>query len=134
MSQHIATIQAIYAAFAKGDVPSILAHLAEDVQWEWGWAQDSGIPWYKPGKGRKHVEGFFGALRQVEIKTFQPLALLGDNQWVAVPIDLEAKVVATGRTVKEVEMHLWGFNEAGKVNKFRHYVDSLAHFKAFKGH
>ena len=29
-----ATVQAIYEAFGKGDLDTILGHLADDVQWE----------------------------------------------------------------------------------------------------
>lgn len=32
----IETVRQIYAAFGRGDVPAILACLAEDVDWEYG--------------------------------------------------------------------------------------------------
>lgn len=126
------TVAAIYAAFGKGDVPAILAHLADDVEWEFGGA-DSGIPWYKPRKGKANVPGFFADLAAIEITKFAPLAILADGDYVAVPIDLEARVKATGKVVKEIEGHLWVFNKQGKVRQFKHWVDTLSHYRAWKG-
>jgi ketosteroid isomerase-like protein len=34
MSTLISTVQSMYAAFGRGDVPGILAHLSPDVSWE----------------------------------------------------------------------------------------------------
>ena len=44
MFQHAKTVEAIYAAFGRGDIPGILAALREDVEWEDD-AVDQGIPW-----------------------------------------------------------------------------------------
>ena len=33
---HIETVQKIYEAFGKGDVPAILGHLSDDADWEYG--------------------------------------------------------------------------------------------------
>ena len=33
---NLATVQAIYAAFGRGDVPAILSHLTDGVAWEHG--------------------------------------------------------------------------------------------------
>ena len=45
---NVATVQKIYEAFGKGDVPAILAVLADDVEWE-SWEDNSsvkaGVPW-----------------------------------------------------------------------------------------
>lgn len=41
--QNLATVQTIYAAFGRGDVPTILGALSEDIEWEAG-GLDHGIP------------------------------------------------------------------------------------------
>ena len=44
---NVAAVEAIYAAFGRGDVPSILERLADDVRWDdWGdsFAQRAGVP------------------------------------------------------------------------------------------
>lgn len=43
MSRHAKTVEAIYAAFGRGDIPGILAALRENVEWEHD-AVDQGIP------------------------------------------------------------------------------------------
>ena len=57
----IETVQQIYAAFGRGDVPAILAHLADDVEWEYATAPNP-IPWLQPLRGRGQVPKFFEAL------------------------------------------------------------------------
>ncbi len=41
---HVETVQQMYEAFGKGDVPAILAHLASDVEWEYG-VNSTDVPW-----------------------------------------------------------------------------------------
>ena len=40
MSEHAETVNAIYEAFGRGDIPSILGRLDPDVRWE-SWAGNS---------------------------------------------------------------------------------------------
>ena len=53
---NLSTVQGIYESFGKGDVPAILAVLADDVEWE-AWADNSavkaGLPWMTPGTARR---------------------------------------------------------------------------------
>jgi ketosteroid isomerase-like protein len=124
------TVQHMYAAFGRGDVPAILACLAEDVQWEYGERGPSPapVPWLQPRRGRDAVIGFFEALTALEFSRFVPHKLLADGPLVVALIDLEATVRATGRTVVEDdEVHLWHFDAAGKVCRFRHRADSWVH-------
>lgn len=55
MSHALETIQSIYAAFGRGDIPAILAQLADDVAWE-QWpdhrAQQAGVPWLQERRGQ----------------------------------------------------------------------------------
>lgn len=124
------TIQQIYQAFGRGDVPAIIERLAEDVAWEHD-ALDHGVPWLKPGQGRQHVLSFFGIVgSELNISKFEVKNLLvGDNQVVAV-IDIEAKVNATGKTFRDHELHLWTFAPNGKIARFRHVVDTHQHWLA----
>jgi len=48
-------------------------------------------------------------------------------------IDLAGVVKATGRAVaEEHQVHLWHFNEAGKVACFCHKVDTYQHWRAWQ--
>ena len=127
---HVTTVQKMYDAFGRGDVPGILAHLADDVAWD----QDApayGVPIYEPGTGKAHVERFFGALQGLEFLKFEPTNFLSGANQVAVTIDIEVKVKATGRAVKALEIHLWTFGDDGKVTRFFHCIDRHAFVLAY---
>lgn len=129
---HTDTVQRIYAAFGAGDVESILAALADDVEWEYG-PETADVPWLRHRRGRGEVPAFFSALQELEIHRFRPTAVLGSGAVVVALVDLEATVRATGVRITEPdEVHIWYFNEAGLVQKFRHRVDTLQHRDALR--
>ena len=133
MSNHLATIGAIYEAFGKGDIPTILSHMAEDVQWE-QWADNSaqaaGVPWLAPRQGKAGVLAFFQVLGGMPIKDFQVLGMMAGGNQVAVEFVIEAEVPSTGGHYRDEEMHLWTFDESGKVIRLRHYTDTAKHIAA----
>jgi uncharacterized protein len=133
MSQ-IERVKAIYAAFARGDVPFMLECLAPDVVWEYG-SDGHGVPWLKPRRGRAEVVGFFQTLaEELEFRRFEPTAFLEGPAIVAALCQVEATVKRTGRALVEVdEVHLWHFDSVGHVSKFRHAADTHAHLLAAAG-
>ncbi len=133
MSDHRQTVYAIYEAFSRGDVSTILGHLAEDVQWEYAWS-DSPIPWLAPGRGRDHVARFFGSLAdQLEFNRFDINQVLAGEGIVVALVNLDVTVRATGRHIVETdEPHIWYFNDSGLVHKFRHAPDTHQHVQALQ--
>lgn len=121
----IETVQEIYAAFGRGDVPAILQRLADDVQWEYG-ASENPVPWLQPLHGRDQVPRFFDALlSNVEITRFEVVKIFGDDATVVDLVNLEYTARATGRKVQELdEVHVWHFDAAGQVQRFRHRADT----------
>lgn len=130
---NIDTVQTIYAAFGRGDVPTILAALTDDVQWEEG--QDySPAPWITPGQGKAHVGRFFETVgRSLEFSDFAVESLLVGEGQVAAVVRVKATVRETGKTFADREIHLWSFDDAGRVRGFRHYADTLKHHQAAAG-
>jgi ketosteroid isomerase-like protein len=130
---HTDTVQQIYHAFGQGDIQGILNRLAEDVAWEYG-ARSTDVPWLQPRRGRAQVTEFFHALAALEIRKFQPKVFLENGDVVVALIDVEATVRNTGRdVVEEDEVHIWYFDSAGKVNRFRHRVDTHQQWAAYAG-
>src|SRR5690349_14375674 len=129
---HIETVQQIYAAFGRGDVPAILAHLADDVAWE-AWddnhAQRAGVPWLRPRRGRDGAAEFFAAVGGWEIRDFKVLRLLEADDAVVAEVAIDA-VTESGAPVRDEELHLWSFGPGGRVTRFRHYVDTAKHIAA----
>jgi ketosteroid isomerase-like protein len=130
---HVPVVQQIYAAFGRGDTPAILEKLSDSVEWEYGLAPNP-VPWLQPRKGRAGAAEFLESLGALEFHKFVPKVFLETPGLVVVLIDLEVTVKATGkRIVEEDEGHIWHFDRAGKVVRFRHLVDSYQHAMAHQG-
>lgn len=134
MSSNLDTVSSIYAAFGSGDVPAILATLSPDVDWEYAMAP-TGVPYLERRRGPDGVAAFFGALMEnAELQRFVVKEVLAGERLVVALIDIELRVRATGRVVSEVdEVHVWRFDDQGRVARFRHALDSAAHAAAFRG-
>jgi ketosteroid isomerase-like protein len=128
---NIGVVQDIYEAFGRGDVPAILAALADDVSWE-RWddnsAQKAGVPWMQERNGRDAALGFFQIIGTWRPDRFDVVALMeGGNKVVA---EVEAGfTLPSGKSFREQELHLWSFNADGKVASFRHYLDTAKHIE-----
>jgi ketosteroid isomerase-like protein len=130
---HAQTVQQIYEAFGRGDIPAIMVKLAEDVVWEYG-DVSTDVPWLQPRRGRANVGGFFEALTAIDFHTFVPKGFFESGDTVVTLVDLEATVKATGRRVVEVdEVHIWHFGADGLVTRFRHRADTHLHWSAYHG-
>ena len=63
-----------------------------------------------------------------------PTPWLADERRAVALLDLDATVTRSGRRISERdEVHIWHFDAAGKVIRFRHAVDTLQHYRAFNG-
>lgn len=134
MSQSLTTITAIYEAFGKGEIPTILSHMADDVQWE-AWAdntaQKAGVPWLQARQGKEGVLAFFQYLgMQMQVKDFQVLSIMDGGNQVAVEFVIEVAIPALGTHYRDEEIHLWSLNAEGKVTRLRHYTDTAKHIAA----
>jgi ketosteroid isomerase-like protein len=130
-----AAVTEIYAAFERGDVPAILARLAPDVAWEsWtdNFAQRGGVPYLVPRAGRDDVVGFFAELATMTVLRFAVLDVIGSGRQVAAEVAASFALPNGGRFADE-ELHLWTFDEAGLVTRFRHYADTAKHLAAGDG-
>ena len=127
---NIDTVKAMYEAFGRGDVPSILEKMSDDVRWEeWAdnTAQKRGVPWLKPRRGKEGVADFFRLISEFAVKEFQVLSIMGGGNQVAAEFVFEADAPPHGRHYRDEEIHLWTFDEQGKVIRLRHYADTAKH-------
>ena len=129
---NIEAVQSIYQAFGSGDVPGILRHLADDVDWE-SWSDDrnqtAGVPWFERRRGPAEVTAFFEIIGGWQVNGFQVVALLEGGQKVAAEIEVDF-TLPSGQRLRDEELHLWTFGDDGKVVRFRHYVDTAKHIAA----
>jgi uncharacterized protein len=125
---NLETVKAIYEAFGRGDIPFILSCLDENVAWEkWdnNYAQKAGVPYMQEKNSIAGVMEFFGETGQLGITGFEVVSIMEGKNQIVVEFNLES-----ARFGKEEEMHLWTFNEAGKIIRFRHYLDTAKHIAA----
>lgn len=133
MANHLDTVSAIYAAFGKGDIPSLIQHLSDNVQWEAcadNSAQKAGVSWLQARQGRAGALHFFEIVSTFNIRELQVLSLLAGGNQVAAEFMIEFEAPGTGAICRDEEMHLWTFDENGKVTRLRHYADTAKHIAA----
>lgn len=121
---NVATVQSMYEAFGRGDIPFIIDQLADDVKWEDG-ATDHGIPWLTPGVGKAHVASFFGEIAGFTFERFDVEAVMGEGDIVVGVLQVDVIVKATGGRVAGLEVHVWRFGPDGKVSSFNHCLDTI---------
>ncbi|MGE4322686.1 MAG: nuclear transport factor 2 family protein [Sphingobium sp.] len=127
---HIETTRIIVDAFSRGDIPTILDKLADDVAWEH--ASVSDVPWYRERRGKADVADFFGSLAAVEFLQWEPKHYFTDGDLVLVVIDSDYRVKKNGRrVVYEDCVLLFRYDEAGRLARFGHRADLLAGWLAW---
>ena len=126
-------VQSIYAAFGRGDVATILGHLNDPVGWE-EWtagnsAQKLAVPWMALRQHPSEVAQFFGVVATLKFHDFQVLSILAGGNQVAAEVFIHFETPG-GAHLRDEEIHLWTFNDQGKVTRFRHYADTHKHIAA----
>jgi ketosteroid isomerase-like protein len=120
----VETVKALYEAFARGDVGTVIGALDENVEW----SEAEGNPWYlgHPFVGPQQVvEGVFTRIGE-EFQDFRadPHRFLGGGDTVAVEGRYSATSHrATGRPLDAPFLHVWDVRN-GKVVRFTQYTDT----------
>ncbi len=135
-ADNVETVQSSYEAFGRGDVQAILDCCAEDVRWEHhptgNSAQDRDVPYMRPRGGRDAVAGFFHDMEEgYELHSFNPHSFLAGDGQVAAVVEFDLTVKATGKRIRDEEVHLYEFDSDGNVATFRHFLDTA---KTLEGH
>lgn len=119
--QNAAMIQSLYDAFAKGDIPTILGRLADDV--DWIVEGPSVIPYAGKHKGPGQVRQFFEAL--VTGETNQQLTMaapIAQGDQVACLGRHRSSVKATGKSYEGAVAHFFTVRD-GKVTRLVEVMD-----------
>jgi hypothetical protein len=123
-------VQTMYAAFGRGDIPGILAHLDSNIDWRLNADASApgakAVPVLRPFRGTNDVQEFFAILaRELEFHAFEPVAFYTGGSEVVARVKMEWTVRKTGRRAREESMHLFTFNEKGRVTRFLEFTDTL---------
>jgi ketosteroid isomerase-like protein len=122
---NLATVQALYAAFGKGDIPTVLAGLHPEVVWTNPGPE--GFGYFGTHRGReaiaKNVFGFIGT--ELDVHQLAPTAFLADGDTVVVLLDMEATAVRTKKKYVQKVAHAWTFRSGVPV-AFHDFQDNHA--------
>jgi ketosteroid isomerase-like protein len=125
------TVKAIYEAFGRGDVATILDKLDDAIEWETS-VPVSDVPWLQARRGKAHIVGFFQSMAPLSITRFEPHTIFDGGDKVFVLIAFEA--TAGGKHYAFPNNgHLWQFNADGKVVSFDHITDTAQMSRMARG-
>lgn len=120
---NIATIQKIYEAFGRGDVETILATVADDVDWAVD-AEPVG-PWYGRREGKDGVAGFFADIASAtDVLDFGLEGIGASENEVFAFLRFAVRMKSTGREASFHLHHYFRFGPDGKIEYYRGSEDS----------
>jgi hypothetical protein len=123
-------VQAIFEAFGRGDVPGVLSHLAEDV--EWRAPGPASVPYRGDRRGHAGATEFFVQLgSHVEFEFFEPGAFVAEGDRVVALGRERGRVRGTGRTFDNEWALVFTLDGGGKVTNFQLYENTGAVAEAF---
>ncbi len=130
-ADNVRLVQQLYAAFAKRDIPTILAVLSPDVVWG-----EPPNP-LNPSAGTRHGHAGFLEWLEIgrdaeEILTLEPRRFLSDADSVAVVGYSKVLVRSTQKVYETDFVHLVTLRE-GKIARFQEFFDTFAAAEAFRG-
>jgi uncharacterized protein len=128
---NVQVVQAMFEAFGRGDLPALLDHVHEDVNW---WV--SGTPdvasYVGTYHGRDGVTEFFKRIAgAADFEAFEPQEFIAGGDQVAVVGYERIRAKSTGRPVEQGWVMIFDLTD-GKVTRFRSFEDTAALAAAFR--
>ena len=118
------TVQKLYAAFQRGDLPALLEHMTDDIDWGIETKSQNAVPWYGLGTGKPFAAAFFQALaKECQFTRFEPNGFLESDDSVACLVSYEATLKKNGRKVMQNVVHHFTFRDA-QVSRWRAWEDT----------
>lgn len=132
MHNNLATVQQIYTCFGQGDVPGILAKLADNVSW-FNAADPEVAPFGGAFQGKDGVVQFFTALgTTTQTTNFVPSNFREEGDKVSNDVVHEGVVNATNKPFSVHASFAWTFNDQGEVTDWTSSGDFSSINAAFK--
>ncbi|MBS1714339.1 MAG: nuclear transport factor 2 family protein [Armatimonadetes bacterium] len=129
LSSNLKTVLAVYDAFGRNDVPTILGHLHENVAWTCRF--DPVVPWGGNWTGREGAAAFFRTLDEsVEVMAFEVIENVAKGETVVSLGTFTCKVRSTGKTSHTRWAFVWRFEQGSVVSYEQFHDPAIA--EAFK--
>ena len=129
---NIQLVQSIYAAFARGDINSVVAATGPDIAWISN-ADPALLPFGGERRGIEGVRSFFRELTaNITLDAFQPREFFGGSDFVVVLGRSISRSKGTDEPFEDDWLHLVKISH-GKVSEFRLFNDTHALVQAHFG-
>jgi ketosteroid isomerase-like protein len=126
MGSNLDVVKTVYDAFSKGDVPTVLGAMADDIDWQEG----EFSPYPNVRSPQEVAEKVFGPVTTDFPNFAADVAEIHDAGDVVLALGTyRGTAASTGGELKVTFAHVWHFAD-GKVVRFRTYNESLGWLKA----
>jgi ketosteroid isomerase-like protein len=130
-AQNTKVVQDAYAAFGRGDIPTLLGYMTDDVQWQPVLGTGKHVPFSGERTGKAAVAEFFKIVAETEdFQQFEPREFVAQGDKVVAIGRYRAITKATGKTFESDFVMVFTLR-GGKVAGFREFTDSAAVNAAF---
>jgi ketosteroid isomerase-like protein len=130
-AQNTKVVQDAYAAFGRGDIPTLLGYMTDDIHWQPVIGTAKHVPFSGERKGKAGVAEFFKQVAESEdFQQFEPREFVAQGDTVVAIGHYRALTKATGKTFESDFVMVFTLR-GGKVATFREFTDSAGINAAF---
>lgn len=130
--ENVRTVQSLYAAFGRGDVPAVLEAMDPEILWCNPGPSDFAYFGTHRGRGAvaQNIFAFLG--ENLQISMLEPRDMLASGDKVVVLLHMEATARKTGRKIVQDVAHVWTFKH-GRCAQFHDLQDNSQVAAALRG-
>ncbi len=130
-AQNTKVVQDAYAAFGRGDIPTLLGYMTDDIHWQPVIGAAKHVPFSGERNGKTGVAEFFKQVAESEdFQQFEPREFVAQGNTVVAIGHYRAVIKATGKTMDSDFAMVFTLRD-GKVATFREFTDTAAVNAAF---
>lgn len=130
-AQNTKVVQDAYAAFGRGDIPTLLGYMTDDIHWQPVIGTAKHVPFSGERKGKASVAEFFKRVAESEdFQQFEPREFVAQGDKVVAIGHYRAVTKATGKSFESDFVMVFTLRD-GKVATFREFTDSAGINAAF---
>jgi ketosteroid isomerase-like protein len=128
--QNIDLVKKLYEAYGKGDIDTLIDHLADPF--DWNFDAPSIIPFAGDQQTRDEVRRrFFGSLAESQKdQSLSPQEFIAQGDKVVMVGRYSATVVATGKSIDLAVVHVFTI-QSGKITRFVNFTDTARLAEAY---
>lgn len=130
-AQNTKVVQDAYAAFGRGDIPTLLGYMTDDIHWRPVIGTATHVPFSGERRGKAGVAEFFKQVSETEdFQQFEPREYIAQGDQVVALGHYRAVTRTTGKAF-EADFVMVFTLRGGKIAAFREFTDSAGINAAF---